>query len=368
MCNSLMIVVYSVPGREQVTYQTILYPYSTWSLTCVWQTLGLTPVLYVPFIFIFIFISLLILSFQGHGYNCFHRYLNMTQSPAIFLTFCIPPSVFTFHLFVFITLPRLFLSFPVLPMTKREYHSWSPLEEANLPQWVARHLDLSWEERAEKYSSEVSKGRTSESLRSKYTQLRKGIKRHRPIHSRPSSSCRRTAQQARHQQQRALNGPVSIVVPAPPVLMKARSTRMQARWRQVLKNSSSHQPQAHPAHQLSQPRIANSEQPVTTPPTNEMENNSHYQSPVTLCPTDTSQGRSPKLKIWNPSKLITFLRPQQKASSITLPSPKAISSNVTAVATGLPYGQWHQKTKAGGSGLVKRWPNWHGTHCQYLSI
>lgn len=50
VCNSLMIVVYSVPGREQVTHQTILYPYSTWSLACVWQTVGLTPVLYVPFI------------------------------------------------------------------------------------------------------------------------------------------------------------------------------------------------------------------------------------------------------------------------------------------------------------------------------
>ena len=267
-----------------------------------------------------------------------------------------------FIAFVSIHFPKPFLASPVLPMTKQEYHSWSPLEEANLPQWVARHLELSWEERAEKYSSEVSKGRTSESLRSKYSQLRKGIRRHRPIHGRPPSSCRWTAQQARHQQQRALNGPVSIVVPTPPVLMKARSTKMQAKWQQVLKYTSSHQPPVHPTHQLPQPQVAHSEQPVMTLPGDKMENNPHYQSPVTLCPANTSPGWNPKLKIWNPSKLMIFLR-SQKASSTTVPFPKTTSSNVTAIATGLPYGQSHQKPKAGGSGLMRRWPNWHGTHC-----
>ena len=250
----------------------------------VWQTLGLTPVLYVSFSFLFFF--LVDTRFFGVWLQLLPLVLEYDPVPCNISHFLHSPvGRHLFIAFVSIHFPKPFLASPVLPMTKREYQSWSPLEEANLPQWVARHLDLSWEERAEKYSSEVSKGRTSESLRSKYSQLRKGIKRHRPIHGRPSS-CRRTAQQARHQQQRALNPPVSIVVPTPPVLMKARSTKMQAKWQQVLKYTPSHQPPAHPTHQLPQPHIAHSEQPATTLPGNEMENNAHYQNPVTLCPAN----------------------------------------------------------------------------------
>ena len=97
VCNSLMIVVYSVPRREQVARQTSLYPYSTWSLTCVWQTLGLTPVLYVPFSFSFSFFYFYFFAdtrFQGYGYE-FPSVLEYGPIPGN-ISYCVPPSVVIF--------------------------------------------------------------------------------------------------------------------------------------------------------------------------------------------------------------------------------------------------------------------------------
>lgn len=177
-------------------------------------------------------------------------------------------------------------------MTKRKYHSWSSLEEANLQQWVACHLDLSWKARAEKYSTEVSQERSPESLRSKYSQLCNGIRRRRPIHNRLPSSYRRTAQQARYRQQRVLDGPVSIVVPSPPVLTsKGRSTKMQAMQQWVPESTSSHRPQAHPTRQLPQLCNPDHKHPVTVLPENQVGN--HHQIPAILRLGDALQGRGP---------------------------------------------------------------------------
>ena len=175
-------------------------------------------------------------------------------------------------------------------MTKRVYHSWSPLEEANLQQWVDCHLELSWKARAEKYSTEVSQERSPESLRSKYSQLCKGIRRRRPVHGRQPSSYRRTAQQARYRQQRVFGGPVPIVVPTPPVLTsKGRSPKMQAMRQWVPKSTSSHQPQAHPTHQPPQLHGPGHKHPVTVSLENQVEN--HYHNPALLRLGDASQGR-----------------------------------------------------------------------------
>jgi hypothetical protein len=68
-------------------------------------------------------------------------------------------------------------------MGRRGYRPWSHAEEDNLEEWVAQHLDLTWDERAEKYSQTVCP-RSSESLRSKLRQIKRDIRRRRALHMR----------------------------------------------------------------------------------------------------------------------------------------------------------------------------------------
>lgn len=94
--------------------------------------------------------------------------------------------------------------FPYLAMGKRRYREWTPTEEARLLHWMVLHPDSewSWDTRAEKYSKTI-RPRTAESLRSKLRQLRKNIRRHRPVHRRQARIAQgMTAKQARKEQQR----------------------------------------------------------------------------------------------------------------------------------------------------------------------
>lgn len=89
-------------------------------------------------------------------------------------------------------------------MSKRGYRAWTPGEEAKLPCWVAQHSNLTWEERAHQYSV-TCKPRSGEAIRSKLQNLRKGIKRHRPLNKRGSnlrSNTAKTAKTARKQRRR----------------------------------------------------------------------------------------------------------------------------------------------------------------------
>jgi hypothetical protein len=78
---------------------------------------------------------------------------------------------------------------------------------------------MSWEKKAEEYSKEHGKGRSFESLRGKRNQLRKGIKRRRPISDRISTRTRITARRTRYRRQKLPMG----FPPRPPALkLKAR--------------------------------------------------------------------------------------------------------------------------------------------------
>lgn len=68
-------------------------------------------------------------------------------------------------------------------MGRRGYRPWTHAEEVNLEGWVAQHLELTWDERAEKYSQTVCP-RSSESLRSKLRQIKRNIRRRRAHHMR----------------------------------------------------------------------------------------------------------------------------------------------------------------------------------------
>ena len=95
-------------------------------------------------------------------------------------------------------------TFPYLVMGKRGYREWTPTEEARLPHWVVLHPEpeWSWDMRAKEYSKTVQP-RTAESLRSKLRQLRKNIKRRRPVRRRQARTAQgMTAKQARKEQQR----------------------------------------------------------------------------------------------------------------------------------------------------------------------
>ncbi|CEL11751.1 hypothetical protein ASPCAL14848 [Aspergillus calidoustus] len=102
-------------------------------------------------------------------------------------------------------------------MGKRVYREWTPTEEARLPNWIVLHPDSewSWDMRAKEYS-ETIRPRTAESLRSKLRQLRKNIRRRRPV---PRKKARitqgMTAKQARKEQQRAREMPPLVTTRAP---------------------------------------------------------------------------------------------------------------------------------------------------------
>ncbi|PYH68092.1 uncharacterized protein BO88DRAFT_463996 [Aspergillus vadensis CBS 113365] len=100
-------------------------------------------------------------------------------------------------------------------MPKRHYRAWTPGEEHDYPSWVARHLHLTWPERARKYSVE-RKPRTRESLRTKYRLLEKDIRRHRPPNCKtPSRLRRRIPQRQDHSQRKAWPSSISISTPTP---------------------------------------------------------------------------------------------------------------------------------------------------------
>jgi hypothetical protein len=89
-------------------------------------------------------------------------------------------------------------------MGKRGYRAWTPTEEARLPHWMVLHPDSewSWDMRAEEYSKTI-RPRTAESLRSKLRQLRKNIRRRRPVRRRQMRIPQGvTAKQARKEQPR----------------------------------------------------------------------------------------------------------------------------------------------------------------------
>lgn len=104
-------------------------------------------------------------------------------------------------------------------MGKRGYREWTPTEEARLPHWIGAHPDSewSWDMRAEEYTRTI-RPRTAESLRSKLRQLRKNIRRRRPIRRQQARVAPRgTAKQARKEQQRTREmSPLGTTkVPAP---------------------------------------------------------------------------------------------------------------------------------------------------------
>lgn len=61
-------------------------------------------------------------------------------------------------------------------MAKRNYRAWTPDEESDLEHWVALYSDLTWSERAQRYSIE-RKPRSAESLRTKFRLLKNNIRR-----------------------------------------------------------------------------------------------------------------------------------------------------------------------------------------------
>ncbi|GLA78608.1 hypothetical protein AtubIFM55763_011622 [Aspergillus tubingensis] len=100
-------------------------------------------------------------------------------------------------------------------MAKGHYRAWTPGEEQDYPSWVARHLHLTWLERARKYSIE-RKPRTKESLRTKYRLLEKDIRRHRrPMCKKPSRLRRRIPRRQGRGRRKTRSSPISISTPTP---------------------------------------------------------------------------------------------------------------------------------------------------------
>lgn len=100
-------------------------------------------------------------------------------------------------------------AFLYLAMGKRGYREWTPTEEDRLLHWMVLHPDSewSWDMRAEEYSKTI-RPRTAESLRSKLRQLRKNIRRRRPVRRRQARTAQgMTAKKARKEQQRTREAP-----------------------------------------------------------------------------------------------------------------------------------------------------------------
>lgn len=111
-------------------------------------------------------------------------------------------------------------------MGKRGYREWTPTEEARLPHWIGAHPDSewSWDMRAEEYTRTI-RPRTAESLRSKLRQLRKNIRRRRPVRRRQARIAPPgAAKQARKEQQqtREMSPLVTTRVPTPWTHTKGR--------------------------------------------------------------------------------------------------------------------------------------------------
>jgi hypothetical protein len=101
-------------------------------------------------------------------------------------------------------------------MGKRVYREWTPTEEAQLPHWIVLHPDSewSWDKRAKEYS-ETIRPRTAESLRSKLRQLRKNIRRRRPVPRKARIAQGMTARKARKAQRRAREMPPLVTTRVP---------------------------------------------------------------------------------------------------------------------------------------------------------
>jgi hypothetical protein len=125
-------------------------------------------------------------------------------------------------------------------MSKGAYIPWTASEENNLERWLSEHRWMSWERRAEEYSKQHNKGRSFESLRGKYNQLRKGIRRRRPISDRMSTRTRTAARRTRYRRQRLPEG----FPPCPPVLRLKRPDPWARRILQQGQTSESSRPQA----------------------------------------------------------------------------------------------------------------------------
>jgi hypothetical protein len=98
-------------------------------------------------------------------------------------------------------------------MAKRNYRAWTPGEESDLEPWVALYPDLTWSERAKKYSIE-RKPRSAESLRTKLRLLKKNIRRHhRSTHRRPLRPRHSSAKGQRRGQRTARPSLISINTP-----------------------------------------------------------------------------------------------------------------------------------------------------------
>lgn len=102
-------------------------------------------------------------------------------------------------------------------MSKGAYIPWTTSEEDNLERWLSEHRWMSWEKRAEEYSKQHNKGRSFESLRGKCNQLRKGIRRRRPISDRMSTRTRTASRRARALRYRHQRLPEGFP-PCPPAL------------------------------------------------------------------------------------------------------------------------------------------------------
>ncbi|KAJ5291512.1 hypothetical protein N7478_000763 [Penicillium angulare] len=87
-------------------------------------------------------------------------------------------------------------------MPKAIYIPWTESEEELLLGWLAQHKRLSWEEKSEKYTDDFGMPRTPESLRGKYNQLLKGIRRQRVIPRHFTTSRRERPKQARRKSSR----------------------------------------------------------------------------------------------------------------------------------------------------------------------
>jgi hypothetical protein len=124
-------------------------------------------------------------------------------------------------------------------MAKRNYRAWTPCEESNFQSWVARHPDLTWSERARKYSIE-RKPRSAESLRTKHRLLKKNIRRHhRPIRTEPSRLRPSSAMGKRPGQQKAGSSPIYIITPIPSEPSpQSQCSIMQVKARQTLISGS----------------------------------------------------------------------------------------------------------------------------------
>ncbi|KAJ6019373.1 hypothetical protein N7522_001440 [Penicillium canescens] len=142
-------------------------------------------------------------------------------------------------------------------MPKEKYLPWTESEEDNLEPWLSEYDWMPWKERAKEYSKQHDKSRSFESLRGKRNQLRKGIRRRRPIADRSTSRARATARRALYRIQRFPQG-----FPPRPPTFRLKSPDPWAR--QLLQQVHQY---GNPHHQASAPAPQNKgdSQPAISP-------------------------------------------------------------------------------------------------------